>query len=97
MNPIKEKITFFISGVLYLVFNLGRGETLTEILKNTFLHMLRTMPLVIGITIIIVAFLQYMANGRKMPWDRRLRIFFAIGIMTGLLYGIYEHAGVSIS
>lgn len=94
MNSIKEKITFFISGVLYLLFNLRLGATPFESLKATFWQLLQTIPFVVGITWMIVAFFQYMANGQKMPWDRRIRIFFAIGIMAGLMYGIYEYAGV---
>ncbi|MDJ0622092.1 MAG: hypothetical protein QNJ17_03940 [Desulfocapsaceae bacterium] len=94
MNSIKERITFFISGVLYLLFNLRLGATPFESFKATFWQLLQTIPFIIGITWMIVAFFQYMANGEKMPWDRRIRIFFAIGIMAGLMYGIYEYAGV---
>lgn len=94
MDGIKEKITFYLSGVLYLLFNLRVGATALESLKATFWQLLQTAPFVIGITWMIVVFLQYMANGQKMPWDRRIRIFFALGIMAGLMYGIYEYAGV---
>ena len=94
MDGIKEKITFYISGVLYLLFNLRVGATPFESLKATLWQLLQTAPFVIGVTWMVVAFFQYMANGQKMPWDRRIRIFFAIGIMAGLMYGIYEYAGV---
>ncbi|MEE4242543.1 MAG: hypothetical protein V2I36_13840 [Desulfopila sp.] len=86
-----------MSAILYLLFNLRLGSTALESVKATFWQLAQTAPFVIGLTWVIVAFLQYMANGQKMPWDRRLRIFFAIGIMAGLLYGIYEYAGVSPS
>ena len=68
-----------------------------ESLKATLWQLLQTIPFIVGITWMIVVFLQYMANGQKMPWDRRVRLFFAIGIMAGLLYGIYEYAGVTPS
>jgi hypothetical protein len=45
---------------------------------------------------VIIALLQYMADGEKLPWDRRLRLFFALGIMAGLVYGIYEYAGLGV-
>ncbi len=65
-------------------------------LKATFWQILQTAPYVAGITYVIIALLQYMADGEKLPWDRRLRLFFALGIMAGLFYGIYEYAGVDV-
>jgi NADH:ubiquinone oxidoreductase subunit 3 (subunit A) len=97
MGNIKEKITFYLSALLYFLFNLRVASTVPESIKATFWQLAQTAPFVIGLTWVIVAFLQYMANGQKMPWDRRLRLFFAIGIMTGLFYGIYEYAGVGSS
>jgi len=94
MKNVKEKITLYLSGVLYLLFNLRLGATPRQSLEATLWQVAQTAPFIIGLTWMIVAFLQYMANGRKMPWDRRLRIFFALGIMAGLFYGIYEYAGV---
>lgn len=97
MKDFKEKITFYLSGVLYLLFNIRLASTPLESVKATLWQILQTAPFIIGITWVIVVFLQYMANGQKMPWDRRIRLFFAIGIMAGLIYGIYEYAGVAPS
>jgi len=94
MSTVKEKITLYLSGLLYLLFNLRLGATAWQSLKATLWQLAQTMPFIIGLTWMIVAFLQYMANGQKMPWERRLRIFFFLGIMAGLFYGIYEYAGV---
>ena len=95
MKNIREKITFYLSGCLYLLFNIRVYNTPLESLKATLWQLLQTMPFIVGITWMIIVFLQYMANGQKMPWDRRVRLFFAIGIMAALLYGIYEYAGVT--
>lgn len=95
MKNFKEKFTFYLSGLLYLIFNLRLASTPMESVKETLWQLAQTIPFIAGITWVIVAFFQYMAKGEKMPWDRRLRIFFAIGIMAGLLYAIYEYAGVS--
>ncbi len=95
MKSFREKVTFYLSGILYLLFNLRLSSTLSDTLIATGWQILQTIPFVAGITWVSVSFLQYMANGEKMPWDRRLRLFFAIGIMAGLIYGIYEYAGVS--
>jgi len=95
MKNVKERITFYFSGLLYAVFNLRIASNLEETIKATIWQFLQTAPFVIGVTWLFVAFFQYMANGEKMPWDRRLRLFFAIGIIVGLFYAIYEYAGVT--
>jgi hypothetical protein len=96
MSEIKEKFTFYVSALLYFLFNLRIGADVMATVKGTGIQILSTAPYVIGFTIFIVAFLQYAAGGRKMPWNRRLRLFFALGIMSGLIYGIYEYAGQGV-
>jgi hypothetical protein len=95
MRDLREKITFILSGLLYLVFNLRIGPDGMSTLKATFWQLVQTAPYVAGLTYLGIALLQYMAGGDKLPWDRRLRLFFAIGIIAGLLYAIYEYAGVN--
>ncbi len=97
MKDLREKITFILSGLLYLVFNLRVGADVSATLKATLWQIAQTAPYVVGLTFFIIALLQYMAGGEKVPWDRRLRLFFAIGIIAGLLYGIYEYAGVDVT
>ena len=97
MSDIRSKITFIVSAALYLLFNLRLGADSTATLTATGWQILQTAPYVAGMTYIIIALLQYMAGGEKLPWDRRLRLFFAIGIMAGLVFGIYEYAGVDIT
>lgn len=93
MSSVKENITFYLSAVLYFVFNMRLGSDFMATLKATGWQILQTAPYVAGGTYFIIALLQYMAGGRKVPWDRRLRLFFAIGIMAGLIQAIYEYAG----
>ena len=95
MKTVREKVTFFISGCLYIVFNLRLAPTFMETIVATGWQILQTAPFIIGVTWVVVSFFQYMANGEKMPWDRRVRIFFALGIMAGLFFAIYEYAGVT--
>jgi len=97
MSDIRSKITFIVSAVLYLFFNLRLGPDAGSTLTATGWQILQTAPYVAGVTYIIIALLQYMAGGETLPWDRRLRLFFAIGIMAGLLFGIYEYAGVDVT
>lgn len=95
MSSVKEKFTLYLSGILYFVFNLRLASSLLESVKATLWQLLQTAPFIIAVTWMIVVFLQYMANGKKMPWERRIRMFFALGIMAGLIYAIYEYAGVT--
>jgi hypothetical protein len=97
MNKLRDKITFYVSGCLYLLVNISVTATPMGSIKATLWQLLQTAPFIIGITWLIVIFLQYMANGQKMPWDRRIRLFFAVGIMFGLLNGIYGYIGVHSS
>lgn len=97
MSDIRSKITFIVSAALYLFFNLRLGADAAATLTATGWQILQTAPYVAGMTYIIIALLQYMAGGEKLPWDRRLRLFFAIGIMAGLVFGIYEYAGVDMT
>lgn len=94
MQKIKGKISFFSSAVLYLLFNLRVGVDVLATVKATLWQIAQTAPYVAGCTYVLIALLQYMADGEKVPWDRRFRLFFAIGILAGLVYGIYEYAGV---
>ena len=94
MQSVKEKITLYLSALLYLVFNFRMGADAAASIKATLWQILQTAPFVAGVTYVIIALLQYMAGGEKVPWDRRLRLFFALGILAGLVYAIYEYAGV---
>jgi hypothetical protein len=95
MASIEGKGTFFLSALLYLLFNLRIGADTMATVKASLWQIAQTAPYVAGLTYVIIALLQYMGGGQKLPWDRRLRLFFAIGIVAGLVYGIYEYAGTS--
>ncbi len=96
MLDIKGKVSFYLSAAVYLLFNLRLGTDALATVKATAWQILQTAPYVAGITYVLIALLQYMADGEKLPWDRRLRLFFLLGIMAGLFYGIYEYAGVDV-
>jgi len=96
MQSIKGKVSFYFSALVYLLFNLRLGADSAATIKATAWQILQTAPYVAGVTYVIIALLQYMADGEKLPWDRRLRLFFALGIMAGLVYGIYEYAGLDV-
>lgn len=96
MRNIKEKVRFTLSALLYLLFNLRVGESVATTLTATGWQILQTAPFVAGLTYLIVAVLQYMGDGGKVTWDRKFRLFFAIGIIAGLVLAIWEYAGVDL-
>ena len=95
MKESNEKVSFYLTGLVYLLFNLRPAADLGLTVKATLLQLLETGPYVAGITFVLVAFLKYMSEGEKVPWDRRLRLFFTIGIFAGLVYAIVEYTSRS--
>lgn len=100
MQGLANKFSFYVSILFYLIFNLrlkgdeaGNIETVAS-MQATAWQIAQTAPYVAGFTYLIVAVLQYMSGGEKLPWDRRIRLFLAFGILAGLLFGIWEYAGV---
>jgi hypothetical protein len=97
MDNVKEKVRFSASALLYFIFNLRIGSNLQASAEATLWQILQTAPFVAGFTYLIVSVLQYMGDGSKLPWDRRLRLFFAIGIIAGLILAIWEYGGVDFN
>ena len=100
MKSLTNTLSFYASIVVYLIFNLrlqanaGGGIDALSSLQATALQIAQTAPYVAGFTYFVIAVLQYMSGGDKLPWDRRARLFMAFGILGGLFLGIYEYAGV---
>ncbi len=93
MKTTREKISFYLTAAVYLVFNLQLTSNLMTTIQATLSQILLTAPFVIGITCVIIGIVQYMAEGEKVPWVSRLRLFFTIGIFAGLVYAIYDYTG----
>jgi len=91
MQGVKEKVSFYLTAAGYLLFNLRPAADLAVTVQSTLWQILQTAPYVAGITWFIVAVLQYMSDGEKVPWERRFRLFFTIGIFAGLVYAIIEY------
>ena len=97
MKSTKEKkgtiLSFYVTGLVYLLFNLRIGSDLLSSTVATLRQIGMTAPYVIVLTMFIVAVVQYISGGEKVPWPQRLRVFFTIGIFAGLVYGIYDYTG----
>ena len=96
MQSLREKVSFYLTAAGYLLFNLRPAADLTTTVQSTLWQILQTAPYVAGITWFVIALLQYMADGDKVPWERRFRLFFTIGILAGLVYAIIEYTGKGV-
>lgn len=59
-------------------------------LAATMMQILATAPFVIGISILLVYFLQRL-SGQRLLWDRILRIYLTFGIIIGFLVNLYDY------
>ena len=90
MKTFREKITFALTAIAYLLFHLGVSpETGSIDLAGTTMALLNTLPYEIGLSYMIIVFIRRSAGGIWPPWDRMLRIFFTVGIIFGLVYNLY--------
>ncbi|MBW2328862.1 MAG: hypothetical protein JRF04_04485 [Deltaproteobacteria bacterium] len=95
MQTLREKITFVLTGLAYLVFHLGTNSTvdnitLGSVISGTIEQLLTTAPYCIGFTFVLVAIIRYIHKGKLPPWDRIARIFFTIGILFGFYFNLYN-------
>jgi hypothetical protein len=88
MKTLFEKVTFVLTGMVYVLFHLGKAPGNGSLAVGTLMALLNTLPYEIGITYLIVVFIRR-TTGQRPPWDRILRIFFTVGILFGLIYGLY--------
>lgn len=92
MNTWYEKFTFTLATVIYFFFHLRYGRTVGEMLAGTLEQLLTTAPYSIGFTWIAIRVISWLHHGKRLAWDRVMRIFLAVGIFFGFFFGLYEHA-----
>ena len=93
MKTLYEKITFIVTAIAYLLFHLALsplqdGGYMIDV-DGTLTTFMNTLPFELGMTYIVIVFIRRTSGGKRPPWDRILRIFFAIGILFGLIYNLY--------
>jgi len=91
MKTFREKFTFTLTGLAWLVFHVRTGPDPGSILAGTLIQIMTIAPYSIGFTYILVILIRYFTGGATMPWDRILRIFFTIGIFFAFFFALYEY------
>ena len=77
--------------LVYLLFNLRyTSESFSDSFKSTLIQLLTTAPFVVGLTILVVSFMQR-STGERLPGDRIIRIYCTLGIIIGFFYGLNEY------
>ena len=54
MNTLREKITFILTGLAWLIFHIRTGPDIASILSGTFIQIMTTAPYSIGFTYILL-------------------------------------------
>ena len=91
MSTIKKNISLGLVICAYLLFNFRYDpESLGSTIKSTLIQVLMTAPFVVGLTILVVSFMQR-ATGDRLPWDRIVRIYCTLGIIIGFFYDLSEY------
>ena len=94
MKTLREKISFILTGLAYLLFHLGKSPDTGSVLVGTMMALMNTLPYEIGFTYLVIVFIRRVSKGERPPWDRIARIFFTIGILFGLIYNLYVRGSI---
>ena len=91
MHSIKKNISLAAVIIFYLLFNFRYSpESFAFSIKSTLVQILVTSPFVIGLTILVISFMQR-STGERLPWDRIARIYCTLGIIIGFFYALNEY------
>lgn len=93
MKTLREKITFALTALAYVLFHLRLDSDLAAAASSTAYQMLLTAPYAAGFTYFIQMLFRKLTGTSQLPWDRLLRIFFTIAILFAFFLALYEYAG----
>lgn len=93
MDNVRRIVGFVLLLALYLLasFRYFPGRSLDS-LTATGLHLLRSVPFTVGLTLVAVSTVQRMAK-EPLPWSRRIRFFLTISLCYEFLFALYHYLG----
>jgi len=91
MKTLREKVTFILTVLVYLLFHLRLDQNVGIVFKATFQQIYKTAPISIGLTYLVVLFIRHASGGVWPPWDRIFRIFFTLGIIFAFIIALFEY------
>ena len=92
MQTLREKITFILTALAYVLFHLRLGADASATLMGTAYQVLLTAPYALGLTYIVAVVFRRLSGKGWLPWDRLLRVFFTVGILFAFFFALYEYA-----
>lgn len=92
MRTLREKITFILTALAYVLFHLRLGTDTIATLMGTVYQILLTAPYALGLTYIVAVVFRRLSGKGWLPWDRLLRVFFTVGILFAFFFALYEYA-----
>ena len=92
MQTLREKISFILTALAYVLFHLRLGIDASATLMGTAYQVLLTAPYALGFTYIVAVVFRRMSGQGWLPWDRLLRVFFTVGILFAFFFALYEYA-----
>ncbi len=92
MKTLREKSTFVLAALAYLIFHLRISSSVGSMLVGTAMQLLTTAPYCMGFTYILILGIRYLHNGKRPAWDRIARIYFTVGISFGFYFALYDYS-----
>lgn len=93
MSTLREKITFILTALAYVLFHLRVGADTGAVVTGTAYQVLLTAPYALGFTYIVAVVFRRLSGKGWLPWDRLMRVFFTVGILFAFFFALYEYAG----
>ena len=85
MQTLREKITFILTALAYVLFHLRLGADASATLMGTVYQVLLTAPYALGLTYIVAVVFRRLSGKSWLPWDRLLRVFYKKKIISVLI------------
>jgi hypothetical protein len=92
MQTLREKISFLLTALAYVLFHLRLGSDVGATLSGTVYQLLLTAPYALGFTYIVAVVFRRLSGKGWLPWDRLFRVFFTVGILFAFFFALYEYA-----
>jgi hypothetical protein len=92
MQTLREKVSFFLTALAYVLFHLRLGTDVTATLTGTAYQILLTAPYALGFTYIVAVVFRRLSGKGWLPWNRLFRVFFTVGILFAFFFALYEYA-----
>jgi hypothetical protein len=92
MQTLREKISFILTALAYVLFHLRLGTDVAATLTGTTYQILLTAPYALGFTYIVAVVFRRLSGKGWLPWNRLFRVFFTVGILFAFFFALYEYA-----